>query len=164
MDVDVSVSFDNSGLSSCPEGYALSGMWRGDCEELHCIETFHCCQVLTELPSTTEAPEGTTTAVADWMTSFDTMGWSYVPAGTLITGLERSGSSSDGSHGLHHIEAATYINSLYTDPCTDEDWWSTWDEGNQWVLCPAGSAIRGLYRNEGDDGRLYHVEQGQYVD
>ena len=166
MDVDVSASFDQSGLSACPEGYALSGMWRGDCEELHCIETFHCCQVLTEMPTTSEVPEstdisGTTTAVADWLASFDSMGWSDVPEGMLITGLERSGSAGDGSHGLHHIEAATYVNSIYSEGCTDEDWWSTWDEGNTWVMCPAGSAMKGLYRNEGDEGRLYHIEQGR---
>ena len=168
MDVDVSVSFDQSGLSACPEGYALSGMWRGDCEELHCIETFHCCQVLTEMPTTTALPESTdstdtTTAVADWLSSFDTMGWSDVPEGTLITGLERSGSADGGEHGLHHIEAATYVNSVYdnSEGCTEEDWWAAWDTENQWVMCPAGKAIRGLYRNEGDEGRIYHIEQGR---
>ena len=164
MDVDVSASFDESGLTACPVGYALSGMWRGDCEELHCIETFRCCMVLTEMPettSTTEAPIGTTTAVADWLSSFDSQGWSEVPDGTLITGLERSGSADEGSHGLHHIESATYVNSIYSEGCTDEDWWSTWDEGNAWVMCPAGKAIKGLYRHEGDEGRLYHIEQGR---
>ena len=95
------------------------------------------------------------------MTSFDIQGWSEVPDGTLITGLERSGSAGDGSHGLHHIESATYVNSIYSEGCTDEDWWSTWDEGNTWVMCPAGSAIKGLYRNEGDEGRIYHIEQGR---
>ena len=35
MDVDVSASFDESGLSACHAGYALSGMYRGDCEELY---------------------------------------------------------------------------------------------------------------------------------
>ena len=130
---------------------------------LHCIETFHCCQVLTEVPSTTttETPEGTTTAVADWMTSFDTIGWSDVPEGTLITGFERSGSVDGGEHGLHHLEAATYVNSIYRDGCTEEDWWSAWDNPNQWVQCPAGSAIRGLYRNEGAEGRLYAIEMGR---
>ena len=91
------------------------------------------------------------------------MGWSDVPEGTLITGLERSGSADGGEHGLHHIEAATYVNSVYdnAEGCTEEDWWAAWDTANQWIMCPAGKAIRGLYRNEGDEARVYHIEQGR---
>ena len=50
MEVGVVLAFDVSGLTSCPEGYALSGMYRYGCREIYCIEFFYCCKVLTELP------------------------------------------------------------------------------------------------------------------
>ena len=94
------------------------------------------------------------------------MGWSNVPEGTLITGLVRNGSADSGAHGLHHIKAATYVNSVYntSENCTEENWWGVWDTENQWVLCPAGNAIRGLYRNADNhlgESKLHHIEEGR---
>merc|ERR1719419_753042 len=105
MEVDVSASFDYEGLTSCPQGYALTGMWRQECAELHCMEKINCCKVIEHMPTVsptqpTKAPSTkpsenpttyvTTTGVADWTTSFDNEGWSVVPDGGLISGFFRS--------------------------------------------------------------------------
>jgi hypothetical protein len=41
-------SFDRKGWSSCPAGYAMTGMYRNGCNQIYCLEEVRCC----ELPST----------------------------------------------------------------------------------------------------------------
>merc|ERR1712106_98128 len=38
-------SFDRKGWSKCSPGYYMAGMWRNDCDNLYCIEYFHCCEM-----------------------------------------------------------------------------------------------------------------------
>jgi len=59
MEVNVEAELDAPDLlASCPLGYALSGMYRGSCDELHCLEKFHCCKVIPYAPTSapTESP------------------------------------------------------------------------------------------------------------
>lgn len=43
---DISSSFDNKGLSKCKKtDYYVTGIYRGDCEKLHCIEMLKCCKM-----------------------------------------------------------------------------------------------------------------------
>jgi len=65
-----------------------------------------------------------------------------------------------GAHAIYHLESATYANSFWTEPCTTENWWDTWNNENTWVECPAGNALRGLYRSPGDDAKLWYIEEG----
>jgi len=52
-DLDVGRSFDNKGWSKCAIGHYMTGLWRGDCDNLYCIEKFKCCQMngATPVPS-----------------------------------------------------------------------------------------------------------------
>jgi len=42
---DVAGSFDEKGLSQCPSGYLLTGLYRGGCDNLYCLEKFKCCRM-----------------------------------------------------------------------------------------------------------------------
>ena len=100
---------------------------------------------------------------ADWTSSFDLIGWSEVPEGTLITGLERSG-NMEYDRSLVYLEGATYQTVPNSDTCMDEEW-GTWDGIDEWVQCPAEYALRGLWRDgyDGDEGgRLHHIDKGRY--
>ena len=45
---DVAFSFDKKGWSECNlTGYYMTGFYKGDCEQLHCIEKFYCCKMKT---------------------------------------------------------------------------------------------------------------------
>merc|ERR550534_2066945 len=50
MEHIVAAELDAPGLASCPAEYALTGMYRGGCDEVHCLETFHCCRVIPYMP------------------------------------------------------------------------------------------------------------------
>ena len=45
---DVWYKFDKQGWTNCPDGYYMTGLWRNDCNALHCIEKFHCCKMEVE--------------------------------------------------------------------------------------------------------------------
>jgi len=38
-------TFDKKGLSKCRAGYFLTGLYRGGCDKLYCIENFKCCRM-----------------------------------------------------------------------------------------------------------------------
>ena len=42
---DVTSSFDNQGTSKCNDGYFITGLYRGSCDKLYCIEKFRCCKM-----------------------------------------------------------------------------------------------------------------------
>jgi len=44
-DQDVGSSFDKKGTSKCNKGYIMTGMYRGGCDWLYCIEKFRCCKM-----------------------------------------------------------------------------------------------------------------------
>ena len=41
----VLTSFDNKGTSKCNDGYFMTGLYRGGCDRLYCIEKFKCCKM-----------------------------------------------------------------------------------------------------------------------
>lgn len=45
VDKDIGLSFDNKGLSSCDDGYYMTGIYRGSCDKLYCIEKMRCCKM-----------------------------------------------------------------------------------------------------------------------
>lgn len=40
---DITISFDNKGLSSCDPGYYMTAFFKGTCNKLCCIEKVQCC-------------------------------------------------------------------------------------------------------------------------
>jgi len=44
-DHNVGSSFDGKGWSQCNTGYHLTGLYRGTCDNLYCIEKFYCCKL-----------------------------------------------------------------------------------------------------------------------
>ena len=45
-DEDVGISFDKKGWSECKRnGYYMTGIYKGGCEHVYCIEKFKCCSM-----------------------------------------------------------------------------------------------------------------------
>ncbi|CAL1532981.1 unnamed protein product [Lymnaea stagnalis] len=42
-DEDITLCFDDDGLCGCLEDYYITGIYRGSCNKLMCIETLKCC-------------------------------------------------------------------------------------------------------------------------
>ncbi|XP_032239144.2 uncharacterized protein LOC5513729 [Nematostella vectensis] len=49
-DQDVRASFDKEGTSKCRDGYFMTGLYRGNCDEIYCIEMFKCCKMVPTPP------------------------------------------------------------------------------------------------------------------
>ncbi|XP_078353452.1 uncharacterized protein LOC144638135 [Oculina patagonica] len=49
-DEDVSLSFDDKGWSKCQrDGFYMTGIYKGGCQEINCIEKFKCCRMKTAM-------------------------------------------------------------------------------------------------------------------
>ncbi|EDO41900.1 predicted protein [Nematostella vectensis] len=49
-DQNVRASFDKEGTSKCRDGYFMTGLYRGNCDEIYCIEMFKCCKMVPTPP------------------------------------------------------------------------------------------------------------------
>ena len=45
-DHDVKNHIDSKGMSKCDDGYFITGLYKGNCNTLSCIETFRCCKMV----------------------------------------------------------------------------------------------------------------------
>ncbi|XP_059147869.1 uncharacterized protein LOC131935453 [Physella acuta] len=43
-DHDIGTCFDNTGLCKCNDGYYVTGLYKGTCNRLYCIEMLRCCK------------------------------------------------------------------------------------------------------------------------
>ena len=50
---DIRLSFDKKGLSKCNDGHYMTGVYRGGCDRLRCIETIKCCKMYPSPPDLT---------------------------------------------------------------------------------------------------------------
>ena len=48
VDKSVASCFNNKGWCNCNSGSFLTGIYRGDCDELHCLNKFRCCEPADE--------------------------------------------------------------------------------------------------------------------
>ncbi|XP_078356494.1 uromodulin-like, partial [Oculina patagonica] len=48
---DIAKSFDNKGLSSCDDGYYMTGFYKGSCNQLYCIDKIKCCKMYEGPPT-----------------------------------------------------------------------------------------------------------------
>ncbi|XP_059148930.1 uncharacterized protein LOC131936092 [Physella acuta] len=46
-DHDISVCFDNKGLCRCNNDYYVTGIYRGDCDKLYCLDKLRCCKTVS---------------------------------------------------------------------------------------------------------------------
>ncbi|EDO47855.1 predicted protein [Nematostella vectensis] len=53
----VESSFDSEGTSKCNDSYFMTGLYRGSCDRLHCIEKFRCCKMVNNPPALTSLSE-----------------------------------------------------------------------------------------------------------
>ncbi|XP_059145005.1 uncharacterized protein LOC131932152 [Physella acuta] len=44
-DHDISACFDNKGICKCNTDYYVTGLYRGSCDKLYCLETLRCCKM-----------------------------------------------------------------------------------------------------------------------
>ena len=96
-DWSTSMSQDNT-MSACDNGYFLTGLKRGMCTDLHCLEKAKCCK----RPGTAW---GTCEERQAFPVGNDAAGWRSCADGSYMAGLRR-GSSNDIS-GLEAIKCCT---------------------------------------------------------
>ncbi|KAK0050025.1 physalysin [Biomphalaria pfeifferi] len=39
------IDFSSSGMFSCPDDYYITGLYKGNCDKLHCIDKLYCCKM-----------------------------------------------------------------------------------------------------------------------
>ncbi|XP_027059482.1 neurogenic locus Notch protein-like [Pocillopora damicornis] len=149
---DISSSFDNKGWSECDSDHYLTGVYRGGCDKLQCIEKIKCCM----MPDSCK--------MANWWKAFDKKGWVQCDSTKhYITGLYRNNNwgKNDKIFLLEEAKCCPapppYQNTGST--CRDANWWGVLDKTNSWAVCPAGYFVRGFYRNNG--AWLHHLEMGK---
>jgi len=157
-DQSVSDSFDKKGWSKCRNGTYMAGMWRNDCDSLHCIERFKCCGMKKNVVS----PGKVLVSTADWWTTFDHGGWSKCPAGEYMTGLYRSSPESTDRIGLLEEgeckSAPLNWASLSRKDCHELDLKITFDKQG-WGKCKPGYYMSGMYSTKGTN--LHNIENFQ---
>ncbi|XP_013082375.2 aerolysin-like [Biomphalaria glabrata] len=58
------IDFSRSGLYSCNEGYYITGLYKADCDYLHCIDRLYCCK-MADTPQVVDDPETLKTRIMD---------------------------------------------------------------------------------------------------
>jgi hypothetical protein len=77
-------SFDRRGLSKCPPGKYIQGLYRSSCNHIYCIEYARCCSIA--------GSRGSRRCHSNkkWWGSFDRPGWSWLTRHTFLRGLWRN--------------------------------------------------------------------------
>lgn len=120
-DHNVGSSFDNKGWSNCDGGYYLTGIYRGGCDQLHCLDKFRCCSMYDGCK------------FANWWGAFDKKGWVQCDSSThYITGLWRNNNrgSNDKIYLLEEAKCcpAPAPNQNTPSTCKDANWWGVLDK------------------------------------
>lgn len=118
---DISSSFDNKGWSECDSDHYLTGVYRGGCDKLQCIEKIKCCM----MPDSCK--------MANWWKAFDKKGWVQCDSTKhYITGLYRNNNwgKNDKIFLLEEAKCCPapppYQNTGST--CRDANWWGVLDK------------------------------------
>ena len=94
-------SFQREGWSRCRSGYYLSGLYRGECDSLYCINLGLCCSIEKAVWQSCDS--------ANWFQSFKKEGASMADPDTFITGLYRG-----RGHNLSDIQMVSNCSFLRT--------------------------------------------------
>lgn len=118
---DISSSFDNKGWSECDSDHYLTGVYRGGCDKLRCIEKIKCCM----MPDSCK--------MANWWKAFDKKGWVQCDSTKhYITGLYRNNNwgKNDKIFLLEEAKCCPapppYQKTGST--CRDANWWGVLDK------------------------------------
>lgn len=138
-------SFDHYGWSFCPSTMLMTGMYKNHCDGLWCIEEARCSK-----PCENSTPIALKDCyVADWVSSFDSAGWSQCRTGSYMHGLLRNTCSS-----LYCIEKAKccFIDKGVWNSCTEVSWGHIF-ASQGWATVDSRRFMTGLYRDHRQDLR-----------
>jgi hypothetical protein len=126
---------------NCPDNYLMHGMWRDNHPLTNGIHWYHCCRVCRH--------DGTRLTLhgchaANWVHSFDRVGWSFCPDNYYMNGLYKS--SCDHIYCIEHAHCCAVTGSRGQNSCSQTNWVHSLDHAG-WSTCDANNFMRGLYRN-----------------
>lgn len=136
----------------CPDGYLMTGIYRGGSHALNNIYHYQCCQPCQE-DGRTVMKTGACSQ-ADWVASFDRAGWSNCPSNTYLKGLYKS--SCDYIYCIEYARCCSIQESKGENDCNAQGQWGTSFDREGWSIVDAGRFIAGFYRS--NDQYLYAIE------
>ena len=119
-DHDISLSFDKKGWGQCDTDYYLTGIYKGGCDKLYCIEKLKCCSMYDGCK------------MANWWRGFDRKGWVKCDSSShYITGLWRNNPRGSNDK-ISLLEEAKCCPAPAPDQgtpstCTNANWWRLLD-------------------------------------
>jgi len=130
--------------NSCPKGTLLTGLYRGNEDNLANIFYMQCCTPCDEAgqkPRTVDACED-----ANWVKKFNNEGWGECPKNTYLQGLYKS--------SCNHLSCIEYArccriegSSGATECAADKSWTQKFSAGTRgWATIPANRFIQAWYR------------------
>jgi len=90
-------NIERPGWSTCPKGQAIHGLYKGDCDQLYCLEHASCCEAVTD-----ECYEQDMRGTFNKENN-DHSGWVDCKPGYAINGFYNSGTEGP-EHGIHQLE------------------------------------------------------------
>jgi hypothetical protein len=146
--------FDKKGWASCPHGFLMTGMQRGNSNGLFDINFAACAQPCIGGKTVIPVEE---CKAENWWKTFDHKGWSRCRPNTYMQGLYRN--TCNAIYCLEEARCCKIKNSFY-HMCQDANWWSSFDRAGMSSV-RRGNFMTGLYRT-GDinskENNLYNIE------
>lgn len=136
----------------CPDGFFMTGIYRGGSQALNSILHYQCCQPCQEDGRTVLRAGGCTQA--DWVASFDRAGWSNCPANTYVRGLYKS--SCNYIYCIEYARCCTIQDSKGENDCNAQGKWGLSFDREGWSIADGDRFIAGFYRS--NDQWLYAIE------
>lgn len=147
------VNFGGSNTwQECPDGYLMTGIYRGDSQALNSVAHYQCCQPCQE-DGRTVMKTGACSQ-ADWVASFDRAGWSKCPTNSYVKGLYKS--SCDYIYCIEYARCCPILESKGENDCNAQGKWGLSFDRAGWSIADAERFISGFYRS--NDQWLYAIE------
>ena len=149
-------SFDQKGWSTCPVGYAITGLRRSACEAIYCIESAICANPC-EITNGGVTPLTLSNCYSEnWYSTMDRKGWSKCTEPHFLAGLYRSTCDS-----LFCIEQALccIVDGAIYQLCGVSSWVFTFAQAGV-ARAPEGTFITGFERGSGHN--LSNIESISY--
>jgi len=139
--------WDKPGWVTCPDGQALYGLYRNECNVLSCLESGKCAAPCEgEGDSATPIPVRNCYHALETYEQFDKEGWSKCDPNYYVTGLYRS---CDSLYCLNMLKCCNFkIKDSPTRSIDCEEVNIASFDGRGWVQVPEKKFISGLYRGK----------------
>jgi hypothetical protein len=136
---------------TCPNGHFVVGIHRNWHDNLRGIDHLHCCRPCRQ---NGEVLGYGSCYSANWVHSFDSIGWSWCNDHSYITGWWKG---CDWIYCIEYAHCCTVGGSSYQRDCSVErSWWGSLDRPG-WSWLAGHNFMRGMWRNHGH--WLHRIEE-----